>query len=74
MYPHVYTLPSDFNATMWLFPQAIWIIPVKLAFTLTGVYLLVVLPSPSCPFSLFPQVHTSPFLLTAAEKFVPAAI
>ena len=41
--------------------------------TWTGVEREVKEPSPSCPFSLLPQVHTVPSALSTAVKLAPAA-
>ena len=45
-----------FAARLWLLPEAMAAIPVR-PLTWTGVLLDVVVPSPSWPRLLFPQVH-----------------
>ena len=42
--------------------------------TATGCVLLVMVPTPACPYELSPQVNTVPSLCTAAELYIPAEI
>ena len=48
--------------------------PFAFNFTLWNFFSLFVVPFPSCPLSLYPDVHTVPSLLSITEKFPPAAM
>ena len=43
-------------------------------FVFVGFIFLSVFPTPSCPYPLCPQVHTSPFAFNAAKWFQPPTI
>lgn len=60
------------RATLWSSPVDTWVTPVSAA-TRTGIECSVVLPSPSCPYTLPPQAQTVPSELAATECCPPAA-
>src|SRR5512145_2257129 len=60
-------------AQLWLPPAAMPVTPLERPCTCTGIVLLVVVPSPSCPRSFVPQ-HCAPPLTTAQLCVSPTPI
>ena len=47
---------------------------MSVMFVFVGIVTFVFVPSPSCPFSLYPNVYTSPFVVSNTLWLSPAAI
>src|SRR5438132_7735572 len=70
--PHVQTEPSFLRATLWPAPALTALMPVSVV-RCTGISCVPpVVPSPSCPVVLSPQLHTVPSVLTARLCAPPA--
>src|SRR5207237_1185347 len=72
--PQHLTPPALVRAQVWSPPAAIAATPLASPETSTGVWRLVVVPSPSSPYSLSPQHLTRPALVIAQVWPPPAAI
>ena len=69
--PHDHTVPSFFNACIVSEPADICITSVRFGTCLNSVESVVV-PSPNCPYVLFPDIHTVPSFFNIAVKYSPA--
>src|SRR3990172_3409111 len=71
--PQHFTPPPAVRAHVWSLPAAICATPLPRPTTPTGVVRCAVVPSPSWPYSLYPQHFTPPAFVSAQVYASPAA-